>query len=294
MRADVARRVQPSWSRASRMKSGSRRRRRRPDAICTTRSFGRWPPSSRACRDWSSSLTRPSRTPRSRRCITREKRHFLVEDISVRMAPSAAAFAASASTAARQGDLTATVDFRRLGSARPTSIASRLPLEQRVDWASGHAPNGSLLTPRAGASCTSRPRLEQPELSVAVTPARRRRRRARDHPVRSLGSDIAQHTLLHTGLIVIDEAGAAISHRGEGTLSLARAFMAAGVPAVLGTLPGADESATRDLMIGFHREMAQEPSPQSRPSHTVQRNAIQQNGRRLGAWTALVIYGSDR
>ena len=33
--------------------------------------------------------------------------------------------------------------------------------------------------------------------------------------------------------------------------------MAAGVPAVLGTLPGADENATRDLMIGFHREMSQ-------------------------------------
>jgi len=26
----------------------------------------------------------------------------------------------------------------------------------------------------------------------------------------------------------------------------------------------------------------------------VQRNAIEQNGRRLGAWSALVLYGSDR
>ncbi len=74
---------------------------------------------------------------------------------------------------------------------------------------------------------------------------------------------------------------------------MARAFMAAGVPAVLGTLPGADESATRDLMIGFHREMSQGMSAEQALS-TVQRNALQQNGRRLGAWSALVIYGSDR
>jgi CHAT domain-containing protein len=69
--------------------------------------------------------------------------------------------------------------------------------------------------------------------------------------------------------------------------------MAAGVPAVVGTLPGADETATRDLMIAFHREMAKGLSAEQ-ALHTVQRNAIQQNGRRLGAWSALVIYGSDR
>ena len=74
---------------------------------------------------------------------------------------------------------------------------------------------------------------------------------------------------------------------------MVRAFMAAGVPAVLGTLPGADETATRDLMIGFHREMSQGMSAEQALS-TVQRNALQQNGRRLGAWTALVLYGSDR
>ena len=103
-----------------------------------------------------------------------------------------------------------------------------------------------------------------------------------------LGSDIAQRTLPRTGLVVIDESAAAASHRGEGTLSLARAFMAAGVPAVVGTLPGADENATRDLMIGFHREMSKGVSAEQ-ALHTVQRNAIEQNGRRLGAWTALVL-----
>jgi CHAT domain-containing protein len=108
-----------------------------------------------------------------------------------------------------------------------------------------------------------------------------------------LGRDIAARPLSQTNLVVIDEVETNATDRGEGTLSLARAFLSAGVPAVLGTLPGANEHATRDLVIGFHREMAKNVSAEQALS-TVQRNAIQQNGRRLGAWTALVIYGSDR
>jgi CHAT domain-containing protein len=107
-----------------------------------------------------------------------------------------------------------------------------------------------------------------------------------------LGRDIVQHPLGATSLVVIDNSSAG-SHRGEGTSGLARAFTAAGVPAVVGTLPGADENATRDLMIGFHREMSKGVSAEQ-ALQTVQRNAIQQNGGRLGAWSALVVYGSDR
>ena len=92
---------------------------------------------------------------------------------------------------------------------------------------------------------------------------------------------------------MIDGSGIDSSHRGEGTSSLARAFLTAGVPAVVGTLPGVDENATRDLLVSFHREMATAVSAEQALT-TVQRNAIQQNGRRLGAWTALVLYGSDR
>lgn len=115
----------------------------------------------------------------------------------------------------------------------------------------------------------------------------------RRHSGLLLGREIATQSLFATNLVVIDEADGARENRGEGTLSMARAFMAAGVPAVLGTLPGADETAARDLMIGFHREMSKGVSAEQ-ALHTVQRNAIEQNGRRLGAWTALVLYGSDR
>ncbi len=108
-----------------------------------------------------------------------------------------------------------------------------------------------------------------------------------------LGRDLAQRKLSRTGVVVLDEADSARSNRGEGTSGLARAFMTAGVQAVLGTLPGTDENAARDLMIGFHREMSHGVSAEQ-ALHTIQRNALQENGRRLGAWTALVLYGSDR
>jgi len=107
------------------------------------------------------------------------------------------------------------------------------------------------------------------------------------------GRDIATRPLATTGLVVLGSVPPNTSNRGEGTLPLVRAFMAAGVPAVLGTLPGSDETAARDLRIGFHREMTTGISAVNALSR-VQRNAMQQNGRRLGAWTALVLYGSDR
>ena len=108
-----------------------------------------------------------------------------------------------------------------------------------------------------------------------------------------LGSDIASHRMGSTRLVVLDEIRSDKRYRTAGTFSLARAFLTAGVPAVLGTLPGADENATRELMAGFHREMAAQASATEALTR-VQRNAVQQNGRRLGAWTALVLYGSGR
>jgi CHAT domain-containing protein len=108
-----------------------------------------------------------------------------------------------------------------------------------------------------------------------------------------LGRDIAARPMAATKLVVLDQIRDNTALRGEGTLKLARAFIAAGVPAVLGTLPGADEDAARDLMIGFHREMTTNIPP-GQALARVQRNAVQLNGGRLGAWSALVLYGSDR
>ncbi len=108
-----------------------------------------------------------------------------------------------------------------------------------------------------------------------------------------LGRDLAAQSMPRTRLVVIDHVTADQSLTGEGSLGVARGFVAAGVPAVVGTLPGADETATRQLMVGFHRLMST-GIPADDALNTLQRNVLQSNGRRLGAWCALVLYGSDR
>jgi CHAT domain-containing protein/tetratricopeptide (TPR) repeat protein len=216
---------------------------------------------------------------------------FLIEDVSVRMAPSAAAYAASATAAARTSNDEPLI-FNGAGSRDAEAIASVYQTSRRLSGADAtrerffsDAANRRIVHVAARTAANQNyPLLSR--LVVADEPGVR-------HSGAILGSDIARRALPQTRLVVIDEANAASPHRGEGTSSLARAFLTAGVPAVVGTLPGADENATRDLLISFHREMSKGVSAEQALT-TVQRNAIQQNGRRLGAWTALVLYGSDR
>jgi CHAT domain-containing protein len=115
----------------------------------------------------------------------------------------------------------------------------------------------------------------------------------RKHSGVLLGREIASRPMPSTRLVVLDELRTQQGYQTAGTFDLATAFLAAGVPAVLGTLPGADERQSRELMVGFHRQMAAQVSAEEALAR-LQRNALQQNGRRVGAWTALVIYGSDR
>jgi CHAT domain-containing protein len=108
-----------------------------------------------------------------------------------------------------------------------------------------------------------------------------------------LARDVAARQLSNTRLVVIDDLKVRGSSQDEGTMGLTRAFLAAGVPAVVGTLPGADEAATRQLLVELHRLMSS-GMPADEAINTLQRNVLKSNGRRLGAWSALVLYGSDR
>jgi CHAT domain-containing protein/tetratricopeptide (TPR) repeat protein len=217
---------------------------------------------------------------------------FLIEDLTLRIAPSAGAFASSVAASAR-GTTAEPLVFNGPDAADAESVAAAYRNSQlrfgpdatpRRFFADAAGRRIVHVSARTAANA-SFPFLSR--LVVADEPGLR-------HSGTILGSDIAQRTLSNTGLVVIDEAGGQSStNRGEGTSSLARAFLAAGVPAVVGTLPGADEGAARDLMIGFHRELAN-GVPAEQALSRVQRNAIEQNGRRLGAWSALVLYGSDR
>ena len=72
--------------------------------------------------------------------------------------------------------------------------------------------------------------------------------------------DIATWPLPRAQLVVLsacDTANGAV-YRGEGLVSLARPFLAAGVPAVVATLWPIDDRATFELMAAFHRHYARE------------------------------------
>jgi CHAT domain-containing protein len=218
---------------------------------------------------------------------------FLIENVLVSTAPSANAY-----VAVRNAGHSGSSDLLVFGGGPPRAIDEANAIANAAPTASLVSGDGAtrsrLFAGIAGHSLVhiaapvsvsgQNPLLSR--LQVADEPGTR-------HSGTIRGTDIAAQTLSQTRLVVMDEVPRDASYRGEGTLSVARAFITAGVPAVVGTLPGADENATRDLMIAFHREMSQGVSAEQ-ALQTVQRNAIQQNGRRLGAWSALVLYGSDR
>jgi CHAT domain-containing protein/tetratricopeptide (TPR) repeat protein len=221
------------------------------------------------------------------------RRRFLVEDVTLSLAPSVGALvtalaAAPSNTRVNEPmvlggpDQTADADAIAALYPAPTLVTGSSATRTRLlAEAPGHSVvHLSVATARNAA---------YPLLSRVLLADERGRRHSGD----VLGQEIAARSMPRTKLVVIDEVEAAGANRGEGTLSLARAFMAAGVPAVVGTLPGADETATRDLMVGFHRRLASGMSAAEALTE-LQRNVLQSNGRRLGAWSALVMYGSDR
>ena len=222
------------------------------------------------------------------------RRQFLVEDVAVSLAPSAEAFVKATTTtlASRSRDPLVIGGRADTAVGKANAVASIYRAPTVVTGAAATSSRFLSDAPKHAVVhvlAESAPNESYPLLSrlfMADEPGRR-------YTGAVLGRDIAAHPMSATQLVVLDETRTNTALRGEGTLKLARAFMAAGVPAVLGTLPGADETATRDLMIGFHREMAS-TIPAGQALAQVQRNALQQNGGRLGAWTALVLYGSDR
>jgi CHAT domain-containing protein len=222
------------------------------------------------------------------------RRRFLVEDFAVAVAPSAESYmsAAMRDADAWQSELLIVGGPTSVSSANVAAIA---PLYRAANVVTGASATGTRFLSDAPKHTVIH---VVAETTTHKTHPLLSRITLADEPGRPytgvvLGRDIAAKSMSATKFVVLDESRTSIEQRGEGTLKLARAFMTAGVPAVLGTLPGADEHATRDLMIGFHREMTTGITP-GQALARVQRNALQQNGRRLGAWTALVIYGSDR
>jgi CHAT domain-containing protein len=220
-----------------------------------------------------------------------ESRHkFLIEDRGVSIAPSVAAFVAASTTPdGATSDEPLIIGGPNGGAnaiaalySNPSVVGGSTATPARLLAAVGKHAVVHLSVATAGN--TAYPLLSR--LLLADEPGRR-------HSGSVLGRDIAALSLPNTRLVIIDEAEGTTQNRGDGALSMARAFMTAGARAVVGTLPGADETAIRDLMVGFHRRLAS-GMPAGEALTELQRNVLQSNGRRVGAWSALVLYGSDR
>jgi CHAT domain-containing protein len=67
-------------------------------------------------------------------------------------------------------------------------------------------------------------------------------------------AEIFRMKLNRTRLVVLSgcQTGVEKTSRGEGAISIARPFLAAGVPVVVASLWSVETDATKDLMIAFH------------------------------------------
>lgn len=221
----------------------------------------------------------------------RSKSRFLVEDITIASAPNVSVLAMSGGERrAVIGDPLIVAGDAQEPTARAIASAYRTP--QVLTGASATRERFLADAPKSNIvhlTVPAHPNVAFPSLSRIVLSDEPGKR----YSGAVLGHDIASRPMPATRLVVLDDVRNSDSYRREGSFNLARAFLAAGVPAVLGTLPGADESKTRELMVAFHRQLAGEASAVDTLTR-LQRNVLRSNGRRIGAWSALVMYGSDR
>jgi CHAT domain-containing protein/tetratricopeptide (TPR) repeat protein len=109
-------------------------------------------------------------------------------------------------------------------------------------------------------------------------------------------SEIGNLALPSTHLVVLSacETGAGRYYRGEGTFSLARSFLVAGVPVVIASLWPVESEATSDLMIKFHQHRALDHYSSARALQQAQLDLITSADPRVRHpyfWASFVIQG---
>jgi CHAT domain-containing protein len=107
-------------------------------------------------------------------------------------------------------------------------------------------------------------------------------------------SDIARLRLSNNSLVVLAACGALRGNtdRVEGIPSLARAFMAAGVPTVVGTLWDVPDESSASLFLEFHQQLKQGKRPAA-ALRNAQLAALRSNDRTNMTWAILAIIGRD-
>jgi CHAT domain-containing protein len=109
-------------------------------------------------------------------------------------------------------------------------------------------------------------------------------------------SDIYNLRLPRTRLVVLSacQTGIEKAYRGEGAISLARPFIAAGVPLVVASLWPVDSAATAELMISFHKHRKQDGVSTVEALRSAQLEMLKRSDQSLRdpyTWAAFVTIG---
>jgi len=237
----------------------------------------------------------------------RRRSRFLIEDMALTVAPSATVFLrATERGSGRVGDRHSALVI----GAPSTSTGARLaPLPGSRDEAAAIAAIYASAVLRAGVSATSDRLLDEAPgrdivhvaahgMTNAEYPMLSRLMLA-DAPGRPysgavFASEVAARDFSGTGLVVLAscDSGGGPSARGEGALSLARAFLAAGAPTVVSALGPLDDTLARQMFVEFHRAY-QRGASAAESLQQVQVQALQRTGRQPGPWARLAVFGAS-
>lgn len=111
-----------------------------------------------------------------------------------------------------------------------------------------------------------------------------------------LASEIYQTGLSRPRLVVLSacQTGVEYQYRGEGAVSIARTFIAAGVPVVVASLWPVDSESTAELMVSFHLHRTRDHLPTAEALRQAQLELLNSGDKRYGLpyyWAAFTVIG---
>ena len=248
----------------------------------------------------------------------REAGRFLIEDHLIGVAPSGSVFiraTAATSAPSRNGKLPLlAVGNPRIDRERWGGLPSLPAAESEAGEVARLYEHATLLT---GREATKSRFLESARTSVScttpATPSQTTRPSSRDFswrptraaPIREFSTwEVSGNALPRTRLVVLAacRTAAGVVSRREGALSLARPFLAAGVPNVIASLWDVDDALSRRFFVAFHRALLADGEPlsalASSPAPSCARadsdaGASGGLGRASGAWAAWTLGRAD-
>jgi CHAT domain-containing protein len=238
--------------------------------------------------------------------VDRRRARFLIEDFALAVAPSASVFAQASARAAEGAGEPRSVIV--LGAPGGSSASPLPPLPAVRDEAAEIAALYAAAELRAGSAATPARLLEDARARDVVHVAAHSLTNAQypmlsrlllaDAPGRPysgtvLAGDIAAADFSRTRLVVLAacDSGGGPDARGEGALSMARAFLAAGVPTVVSALGPLDDTLGRQMFVEFHRAYRRGASA-AESLQQVQVQVLQRTGRQPGPWARLAVFGA--